>query len=312
MPEHVRCNLCGGDSPKFLFRARDYRLRTDDVVWSVVRCAVCGLGYLDPQPTPDEIHRYYPPEYFDRSDAPARERYEHEAKYLPSRPGRLLDIGTADGGFLTVMSERGWQVEGIEASEAARAPADLTVHRVPFPGDSGLAAASFDVITAWAVFEHLHDPAAAFRECARLLRPDGLLIAQVPNLDSAFGRFSRQEDIPRHLYFFSPRTLRQYAARSGLALERIVHTTDLFGGSGRGVLRLLLTHAVGGTTLSYFDFLALKRRERFRRRPLFASAWHVTAALERLILADRVVRTARISGQIVALFRRPPADRGST
>src|SRR5215218_3526186 len=109
MPEHVRCNLCGGDSPKFLYRARDYRLRTDDVVWSVVRCAVCGLGYLDPQPTPDEIHRYYPPEYFDRSDAAARERYEREAKYLPSRPGRLLDIGTADGGFLTVMSERGWQ-----------------------------------------------------------------------------------------------------------------------------------------------------------------------------------------------------------
>jgi SAM-dependent methyltransferase len=312
MPEHVPCNLCGTDAPKVLYRSRDYRLRVDDIVWSVVRCTECGLGYLDPRPTPEEIKRYYPPQYFDRNDSAALGRYEREASYVPAMAGRLLDVGTADGGFLRVMRDRGFEVEGIEAYAPVTSAPDLEVHRVLFPSDTRLSAASFDIITAWAVFEHLHDPAGAFCECARLLRPGGLLIIQVPNLRSVFGRMSLQEDVPRHLYFFSPRTLKQYALRSGLHLEGVVHTTDLFGGSGRGVLRLLLTRVVGGTTETFFEFLDLPRRERFRRRPMFAAAWHATAAVEHVVLADRVVRAARLSGQIVALLRRPRAGANQT
>jgi 2-polyprenyl-3-methyl-5-hydroxy-6-metoxy-1,4-benzoquinol methylase len=306
VPEHVVCNLCGSDAPRLLYRSRDYRLRIDETDWAVVRCTECGLGYLDPRPTPEESEQYYPAQYFDRNDPATLGRYEREAAYVPAAGGRLLDIGTADGGFLRVMKERGFEVEGIDGYAPVTAP-DLKVHRALFPSDTGLAPASYDVITAWAVFEHLRDPAGAFRECARLLRPGGLLVIQVPNLRSVFGRMSLQEDVPRHLYCFSPRTLKRYATRAGLQLERVIHTTDLFGGSGRGVLRLLLTRAAGGTPETFFDFRGLPRRERFRRRPIFAAAWHATAAVEHVVLADRVVRAARISGQIVAQLRRPTA-----
>ena len=40
--------------------------------------------------------------------------------------------------------------------------------------------ASFDVFITQDVFEHLFDPAAAFREIARVLRPGGLHIFTVP------------------------------------------------------------------------------------------------------------------------------------
>ena len=161
------------------------------------------------------------------------------------------------------------------------------------------------MITAWAVFEHLHDPAAAFQRCGELLRPGGRLIVQVPNLRSIYARWAKQEDVPRHLFFFTEKTLRAYGQVSGLELTRLRHTTDLFGGSGRGVLRLALVRALGCSTPEFFEIWRTPRRERFRRWPLLAVLWTGVAAIEQVLLADWVIRAARISGQVVAEFEKP-------
>jgi SAM-dependent methyltransferase len=301
MPERVACNLCGSNRTKPLFRLRDYRMRVDDIEWQAVRCRVCGLGYLNPRPAPDELGRYYPPAYFSRR-ATHTDRYRRMAEYLPDRPGDLLDVGTARGDFLAVMRDRGWNVEGIEPAEQAGNPHGLRIHRVDFPRESTLPSDSYDLITAWAVFEHLRDPSLAFAECARMLRPEGRLLVQVPNLRSIWARWALQEDIPRHLYFFDPGTLRAYGERAGLRLRGVRQTTNLFGGSGRGVLRLALMRGLGRSTDDYFEMLATPRTERFRRWPLLATAWTAVSAVERVLLADWIVRTARVSGQIVAEF----------
>jgi hypothetical protein len=114
-----------------------------------------------------------------------------------------------------------------------------------------------------------------------------------------------QEDVPRHLYFFSTKTLRAYGEKVGLRLSRVVHTTDLFGGSGRGILRLALVRALGKSVDEFFEVWRTPRRERFRRWPLLASAWTGVAAIERILLADWVVRHVRASGQVVAEFEKP-------
>jgi SAM-dependent methyltransferase len=271
---------------------------------------VCGLGYVNPRPTPEEIVDYYPADYFaDRDDPQSLRRYERQAEYVSVGAGaKLLDIGTAGGAFLRVMQRRGFDVEGVEASANATLE-DVRVHRLRFPEECQLARESYDVITAWAVFEHLHAPGRAFAECARLLRPGGKLVAQVPNLTSAFSRWSRQEDIPRHLYFFSRPTLKTYARVAGLDVVDFIHTTDLFGGSGRGVGRLWLMRVLGKSADDFFAVLNLRRRERFRRRPLLAVPWTLVAAVERVVLADWLVRRARISGQVVAVFAKPGGAR---
>lgn len=303
MPEEVPCNLCGSNDAKLLFRLRDYRLRVDEVDWNVVQCLRCGLGYVNPRPTPGEIARYYPPSYF--SDRRLQtDRYRRQARYVPDTGGRLLDLGTARGDFLAVMAELGWQVAGIEPFEEAGNPHDLTIYRERFPDECGLPDESYDVITAWAVLEHLHDPATAFRECSRLLRPGGRLIVQVPNLRSIYSRWAKQDDVPRHLYLFSEETLRAYGETTGLKLVRVEHTTDLFGGSGRGVLRLGLVRALGGSTSEFFEVWRAPRRERFRRWPALAVAWTGIGLLEEVLLPDWLVRAARISGQIVAQFEK--------
>lgn len=303
MPEHVTCNLCGTSDARPLYRLRDYRLRVDDHEWQIVRCRRCGLGYLNPRPAPEEVSRYYPSSYFAHRPA-ATERYERLAAHVPGPPRRLLDVGTAGGEFLRLMRERAWDVEGIERPGAALSPPDMTIHRVHFPEESPLPDASFDVVTAWAVFEHLHDPDGAFRECARMLKPGGSLLIQVPNLRSLQNRVARHEDVPRHLYFFSPPVLRRYGERHGLELERVAHTTNLFGGGSSGALQRLLVRAAGRSDADYFGMLRLPRDERLRTHGPWTLALAATKRVERALLPDALVRALRVSGQIVATYRR--------
>lgn len=304
MPEYVACNLCGADDARLLFRRGDYRYWIDDAEWSVVQCRNCGLGYINPRPTEEEIARYYVGGYYDQRDAFA-ERYRRQARYLAGPPSRLLDIGTAGGQFLVVMRDLGWDVAGIEPFAENGTPDAVEISHSRFPAEQAYAPESFDVVTAWAVFEHLHDPLAAFGACAELLRPAGRLIIQVPSLRSVSVRLGHQDDTPRHLYLFSPKSLRRYAGAVGLEVERMSDVTDLFSAGSRGSLRRLAFRAVGRTDRDLALLLRQPRSERFRRAPLLAGVATAANLLDRLLLPKWLLRATGLSGQIVAEFRKP-------
>ncbi len=304
--ESVACNLCGGYETKELYRASDYRFDLDEREWPVVQCIRCSLAYLNPRPTPDTIGFYYPRAYYEgRSPKTAHVRYEAQNAYLNKlHAGRLLDIGCANGDWISILSRRGWDVAGLEPSPHATNPHRLDIRRGRFPGSVGFPDQSFDVITAWAVFEHLHDPLSAFLFASKLLRPGGTLIILVTNIRSVFSRYSYQEDIPRHLYFFSERTLRAFGERTGLTLDCVNHPTDLYGGSGRGALRLRVYQAFGWTRGEYFRHMRLDRIGRLRASPLITSLGIAAGLVEKLVLSDWLVRRLRINGHIVAQFRK--------
>jgi SAM-dependent methyltransferase len=305
VPEEVTCNLCGGASRRSLYTLKDYRLFVDDIEWPVVQCRDCGLGYLNPRPTRGEIGRYYTEGYFAHRRQ-LTDRYRREAGFIGGPPGRLLDIGAARGDFLAVMKERGWEVEGIEPFPQATNPHGLPIHRTSFPEDSTLPDERFDVVTAWAVFEHLHDPKRAFIESARLLKPGGQLIIEVPNFRSIRARVARMEDVPRHLYFFSPQTLREYGNVGGLRLQTLKHVTDLFSGaSGREAIRYWAARALGKSTDDFYRIYRTPRSERFVTWPLTAIVLAASGLAGRILLPDWLVRTARLSGEVVAIFSKP-------
>lgn len=309
MPEFVLCNLCGADDASRLYALKDFRFGTDDIEWPVVRCRRCGLGYLNPRPTLEEIGRYYPAEYFAHRGSLLR-RYERQTRYLPSKPGRLLDVGTGRGDFLAVMRARGWEVEGVEPWGAGDNPHELQIRHSPFPDlAGGWEGERYDVISAWAVFEHLHDPLAAFRECARLLRPGGRLVVQVPNLRSLRGRFGRTEDVPRHVYFFSPDPLAAYGRRVGLTLEGVDHVTDLFSGaSGRDTFRYWAARATGKSTEEFFRIYRTPRAARFRAWPATTVLFMTAGLVSRVLVPDWLVRATHTSAEIVATFGKPDGD----
>ena len=203
--------------------------------FDVVECEGCGLGYVNPRPSAAEMQRYYPPEYYGGFSGDAeyhQARYSRQAAYLdtvtPSdRPPRLLDIGCAHGDFPRFMKARGWDVEGVEFSTATKPIDDFKVYRGDFTQVS-MAENQYDAVTAWAVMEHLHDPAAYFRKVAAVLRPGGIFVFLVTNFDSLASRSLFGEDVPRHLYFFTEGTVRRYLSSGGLRLELADHSNAIF------------------------------------------------------------------------------------
>jgi SAM-dependent methyltransferase len=155
------------------------------------------------------------------------------AMYMPApRDGaRLLDVGCGSGEALSKMRRLGWDVEGVDvdpmAVETARAKGlevrlgDLPSQRYP---DNW-----FDAIYLSHVIEHVHDPVGLLRECRRILKVGGRLVAITPNVDSwghrLFGHAWEPLDPPRHLLLFRRQTLEQVAIAAELRIRRLITTS---------------------------------------------------------------------------------------
>jgi 2-polyprenyl-3-methyl-5-hydroxy-6-metoxy-1,4-benzoquinol methylase len=240
----VPCNLCGTWEAVQLYAERDgiADLDANDLFactssayghcGPIVRCVACGLVRQNPQPQPEDLVQAY--------QEVADERYEEEASgrvetfRLALRDisrhesgGRLLDVGCHTGIFLDVARQAGWETYGVEPSrwsaERARARGLKVVDRTL--AEAGFREGSFDVITMWDVIEHLAQPKEELQRAARLLRPGGLLALSTMNVESWFPRLLRRRwpwYMQMHLYYFSPRTLRQMLAQTGFEMVETV------------------------------------------------------------------------------------------
>lgn len=150
--------------------------------------------------------------------------------------GRVLDVGCGSGGYLAFLASLGWDCYGVEPGPNSRAYAKdalgLNVHPGPLEACS-FEDKFFDLVTMWHVIEHLPNPLETLQEMHRILKPDGLLVLRTPNVDSFEARAFRGNwyalDPPRHLYLFSPKTLKTLLARGGFAVTRTIynfHPTD--------------------------------------------------------------------------------------
>jgi SAM-dependent methyltransferase len=85
---------------------------------------------------------------------------------------RMLDLGCGPRDQAVPAAHCGASYVGIDY---ASGPADLLAdgHAIPFRD------ATFDVVLAYAVLEHLHQPFLAVREIARVLRPGGIFVGTV-------------------------------------------------------------------------------------------------------------------------------------
>jgi SAM-dependent methyltransferase len=86
--------------------------------------------------------------------------------------------------------------------------------------DAPFAQESFDVITCFDVLEHLYEPVKVITKVREWLKPGGVFYVQVPNIDSAearvFGTHWHGLELPRHLFHYSPASLKFLAESSGL------------------------------------------------------------------------------------------------
>lgn len=255
------CPLCNTTGQVLYANLHD-RLYDVPGEWTLCKCPSCGLVWLNPAPTEQDIGKVYASYFTHETGKPAWQsdnpiyrawvkagsvyraainntfmgqmRRRADAMYLGEvPPGRLLDVGCGDGGWLAKMKTLGWQVEGQETDADAAAYAQrvygVNVH-VGLLHELQLPPAMFDAITLSHVIEHVHDPVAVLAECRRLLKPTGRLIALTPNIESyghqQFGVNWVALEPPRHLTLFSPATLADVAKRAGYA-QANVQTTQV-------------------------------------------------------------------------------------
>jgi SAM-dependent methyltransferase len=194
----------------------------------VGECLHCGTAYTVPRPS--NLDRYYPPVYRDYGRFVTRilgllydARVSRWAR-LKAEGGSVLEVGCGPGLMLAAFRRRGWRVLGIERNEKVGESArqSLGLDIVALPVEALPKDARFDLIVMFQVLEHIADPVALLRECAKRLAPGGRLIINVPNFSSWQARFARAKwfhlDPPRHLVHYTPRTLSTTLERAGLQL----------------------------------------------------------------------------------------------
>lgn len=232
--EDVACGLCGGTRRELEFT---------DGPFSVVTCSDCDLTYVTPRLVDHSlIEQVYDEGYWSsnaakdrgytdyRADAPLylrtyRKRLSVVRRHF-ARPGRVLDVGCAAGYFLSVMQEEGWDVTGLEPSDAIRPQAAerLGAGNVlgGLLGEVDLPPGHFDLITFWDVIEHIPDVVGALRTARALLAPGGKLLIETQNVASRaaklLGPAWQHYKHAEHIYHFHPGTLRRLMDQAGFEI----------------------------------------------------------------------------------------------
>ncbi len=249
---HAPCLLCGGRSTHFM-TARG--TLSGSCEHRVYRCATCDFGFLYPRPLEEELVRnynaYHTGTAFSMGSLARGAISKFEAKLrdkvawlndrsvemlqqlsvvpLPDEPS-VCDVGCGDGRLLKQLLDRGIRGVGVEPSDEARRQAkNLGVSVVAGTAESipDEVGGPFDLVVMSHVMEHTLDPVKAIEQCRARLRPGGSLVIEVPNNACHSARTAkvawRWLDVPRHVNFFTPRSLCKLLEGSGFRIEQVCY-----------------------------------------------------------------------------------------
>jgi len=278
------CAICDSGDIVHYLRCRDHFLSGED--FELDKCSSCGFIFTQDHPDEGNSGKYYESdEYASHNDNKGtsgilyrisrkimlRKKLSLIRKVTGLNTGKLLDIGSGSGHFLSWMKNAGWDTLGIEINDKARyqSAAKFGLEVMKPEMISSLNPESFDCITLWHVLEHFQDPFSFVREIRRLLKPEGICIAAMPNYMSHdamyYGSFWAAYDVPRHLWHFNSETFARFSLKAGLKMIEL-HTLplDVFYIS-------ILSEKYKGTSMYFvqgllrslwFSFLSLFNRER--------------------------------------------------
>ncbi len=211
------------------------------------RCHACGTAHLHPQPSQQELARYYESFHLPAEQGGVFEAFENRtgadfpakgrivAKYLEERGQtgnqrrRALDVGCGKGLFVRECRRLGLSAEGIDVSATAiRRGAQEC-------GTDGLRVGSldeqvdwrgtFDAVTTWATIEHVPDPRCFLASLRRVLKPGGYLFVDTGLAGDFVERHApglvQWYDPPQHLFVLSRRGMVKLLQHSGFELIKL-------------------------------------------------------------------------------------------
>jgi SAM-dependent methyltransferase len=198
-PRKGSCPACGQAAPHLL--DWEYSGLGESVFNYTARfhaCRSCGLVYVENVDDPT-LARFYADEcsYFEKPhfsvDDPANhEKYAFYASVLGGHGatgGDMADIGCGRGGFVNWLAAGGWQGRccGIDVDTRSLCDLPNLPQNVSFRNGDVLnlpfADASLDLVTSFHVLEHIRNLRGVLNETARVLRPGGRFLIEVPDAE---------------------------------------------------------------------------------------------------------------------------------
>ena len=153
----------------------------------------------------------------------ARARCNQLSKYK-SKSGKLIDVGCANGAFMLIAEQEfGFTVAGVDLSLDGLASIQLKpLVRVGELNRVGFQRRFADVITFNDSFEHFVDPLSALRAANGILKRDGILVIEIPDMGCgdaieqgpAFKHVKPHE----HLWYFTATQLRDLLESNGFTV----------------------------------------------------------------------------------------------
>lgn len=233
----MKCLLCGGTTK--------HRFSQDrfDLQW----CEQCDFGRLAGDFTPEIVSTFYSADYythqaqangsaplslFDRALVHAAWRLDHGVDFSPSEIVRggttVCDIGCGNGNILRLFKQAGYATTGIDPDPLAREAASDIGTILHGTAEDHSVTGKFDVVVMSHVLEHCIDPIKSIDNAIRLMTRDGTLVIEVPNNAALgfdwFGTRWPWTDIPRHLSFFTNRSLGKLLMDAGLVITQTYFT----------------------------------------------------------------------------------------
>ena len=253
-----KCEICGNDSFKFLFKQKDKNMGFDQK-FSLFACKSCDSIFLNPVLSYQELEKYYSSGryyslekiknknnskkikfklmlykiYFDFKKRHIFKRFIFSPlKFnlqgtIIDKNKRLLDIGCGSGQFLYEMQVLGLNVQGIEPGnfdQEGNKKYKLRIKKSDLI-NTNYPRESFHIITMNHVLEHLNKPQENIKEVYRILKKDGIFMVAVPNNRSLaykiFGKNWHQLDVPRHLINYSDKSLKILLEKNGFKILNV-------------------------------------------------------------------------------------------
>lgn len=247
--ETIPCQICGKSNRDAVYSKPD-RFKFDLEPYAIVRCPDCDYLYVNPRPQPESLLRFYPDTYAFQEEASAAQEsglafffkkaeafyrnqgLNHDVRRLlavtKKKSGRIVEVGCGTGDRLHLLKQKGFEVLGLEPADAAREYGrryfDLSIFADRLEDWAGPEPAA-DVICIFNVLEHLPYPIEQLKRLGGWLKKDGVLVIQIPNASSLQARWLGARwssmDVPRDLFYFSPKAMRAAARLAGLRVERV-------------------------------------------------------------------------------------------
>jgi 2-polyprenyl-3-methyl-5-hydroxy-6-metoxy-1,4-benzoquinol methylase len=235
--ELTRCPVCSSKDFRQVLQVKDQLVSRE--TFDICECRHCSLRFTNPRPDDPELASYYQSEDYishtNEGNSLVNRLYKlarvftlrSKRKLIQKETAgkKLLDIGCGTGHFLEHCSIKGWKAFGVEPDTGARKVA-TEQHKLQVVEDlDKVEASDFDRITLWHVLEHLPELHDSLKKISALLKADGKLFIAVPNYlayeEHKFKANWAAYDVPRHLYHFSPKSLKTLTLQHGLKVDKV-------------------------------------------------------------------------------------------